>query len=212
MRSKHSMVSATATPSRAPVTEIYIGGAGDTRTRLVAAFAEARQRLLAHTPRDVHYFPHYAARRALHLASRHSEAGRAVVLTGHSWGCDTVLRVAAKLPRKAALIICADPVSKSRLNPPPRPRNAEHVIVLDARPSHPNRSDAVKNFGHLFGGTLQRTLADAHTRIVVNLNHFAFAEMMVLESDEGISALGLINRLNRNPAASSSLASPGRAG
>lgn len=208
-------MSATAIPNRAGVTEIYIGGAGDTRTRLVAAFAEARQRQLARTQGVAHYFPHYAPRRALGLARRRLDEGRPLVLVGHSWGCDTALRVLAKLPAKADLVICADPVSKSRLNPPPRPRNARQVLRIDARPLRPDRSDKVRALGHFFGGTLRHTLSGAHAHVMLDLNHFAFWQMMQAENEKGYSALDLINRVGQvspAPGASSSSAMPAPSG
>ena len=203
------MASATATPNSA-VTEIYIGGAGDTRTRLVASFAEMRAHKLAHTKREAHYFPHFASRRAEQLARRHAAAGRQVILIGHSWGGDTALRLARRLaPMRIPLLVCADPVPKSRLNPPPRPENADHVIFIDARPTHPNRSDNIKGFGQWVCGTLKQRLAGAHTSIVADLNHFSFSQMMVAPCDDGLSALDRINQLgalSRHSTATSSSA------
>ncbi|MAA80929.1 MULTISPECIES: alpha/beta fold hydrolase [unclassified Hyphomonas] len=209
------MASATATLNRRGTSEIYIGGAGDTRTRLVAAYAEARQRDFAHEAHhDAHYFPHYALRRILNLARQHADAGRTLILVGHSWGGDTALRVLKALqPRRVDLLVCVDPVPKSRLNPPPTPRNARRIIHVDARPSHPNRSDQVKEMGQWFGGTLRRRLSSADTRIVADLNHFAFAQMMLAPGEDGLSAAHHINELDspkRSRGASSNSASSGQ--
>ena len=206
------MAWATAIQSNA-VTEIYIGGAADTRTRLVAAFAEARAAKLVHSHREAHYFPHYAPRRARHLALRHIEAGRQVVLIGHSWGGDTALRVLKGVaPERIPLLVCVDPVPKSRLNPPPRPRNADHILFIDARPTRPNQSDKVKDFGQMFCGTLNKRLDCAHTSIIADLNHFAFSQMMVTPAEDGLSALDRINQVGqvsrRHQGASSSWAMP----
>jgi pimeloyl-ACP methyl ester carboxylesterase len=211
------MASATATPNRRGVCEIYIGGAGDTRTRLVAAYADARQRKFAHEAHhDAHYFPHYASRRTLHLARRYIESGRSLVLVGHSWGGDTALRVLRALrPHSVDLLVCVDPVPKSRLNPPPAPRNADRVIHVDANPRHPNRSDQVKEIGQWFGGTLHRRLSVADARIVADLNHFAFSQMMLTPGEDGASAADHIEQIGKPKkfrAASSNWAGSGPAG
>ena len=191
------MASATAILNRLGVTEIYIGGAGDTRTRLVATFAETRQRMFAHDAhRKAHYFPHYAPHRCLKCARQAVAAGRRLLIVGHSWGGDTALRVLRSLnPEFVDLLVCVDPVPKSRLNPPPTPRNARHIIHVDARPTRPNQSDSVKDLGQWIGGTLHRRLAIAHTQIVADLNHFAFAQMMASPDDNGLSAIDYINQL-----------------
>lgn len=211
------MASATATPNSAGVTEIYIGGAGDTRTRLVATYANMRRLRFAHDRhRDAHYFPHYASRRILHLARRSAESGHRLVIVGHSWGGDTALRVLKALrPQSVDLLVCVDPVPKSRLNPPPAPRNARRILHVDARPSRPNRSDRVKDLGQWFGGTLHRRLSSAHARIVADLNHFAFAQMMHAPGEDGLSAADHIDRVGRPiraRGASSSLPGSGPAG
>lgn len=204
------MASATAIPNKSGVTEIYIGGAGDTRTRLVATFAEARQRIFAHDAhRDAHYFPHYAPRRILRCARQAVSAEHQLVVIAHSWGGDTALRVLRSLrPASADLLICVDPVPKSRLNPPPTPRNATHIIHVDARPTRPNQSDKVKDFGVWIGGTLHQRLATAQTRIIADLNHFAFAQMMASPDMHGLSAIDHLNQIgghvSRPPNASSS--------
>ena len=137
------MASATAILNRLGVTEIYIGGAGDTRTRLVATFAETRQRMFAHDAhRKAHYFPHYAPRRCLKCARQAVAAGRRLLIVGHSWGGDTALRVLRSLnPEFVDLLVCVDPVPKSRLNPPPTPRNsqAHHPCRCAANPPKPVR-------------------------------------------------------------------------
>ncbi len=209
------MASATATPNRRGVTELYIGGAGDTRTRLVAAYADERRRKLAHQAHhDAHYFPHYASRRIQHIARRDAEIGRRLVLVGHSWGGDTALRVLkAMRPISVDLLVCIDPVPKSRLNPPPRPRNADMIIHVDARPSYPNRSDQVKGMGQWFGGTLHRRLSAAHALIVADSNHFAFSQMMFTSGEDGLSAANHIEQIGqpmRARGASSSSAGSGR--
>jgi len=206
------MASVTATPNKRGITELYIGGAGDTRTRLVAAYADERQRKFAHQAHhDAHYFPHYASRRIHHIARRDAEIGRKLVLIGHSWGGDTALRVLkAMRPISVDLLVCVDPVPKSRLNPPPMPRNADMIIHVDARPSYPNRSDQVKGMGQWFGGTLHRRLSAAHALIIADLNHFAFAKMMFAPGEDGLSAADHVERIGqptRPKAASSSSAS-----
>ena len=123
-------------------------------------------------------------------------AGRRLLIVVHSWGGDTALRVLRSLnPEFVDLLVCVDPVPKSRLNPPPTPRNARHIIHVDARPTRPNQSDSVKDLGQWIGGTLHRRLAIAHTQIVADLNHFAFAQMMASPDDNGLSAIDYINHL-----------------
>lgn len=208
MRLRHSTVLATAIPNRAPITEIYIGGAADTHTRLVAAFAEARQAAVS-SHRDVHYVPHFASRHAYRLASHSLDTGRDLILIGHSWGCDTALRLAARLSGRVTVLVCADPVSKSRLNRPARPENVDHVVYIDALPVRPNRSDHVKRVGQFIGGTLKRTLAKADSRIMAPVNHFAFADMLHARGPDGASGLDWIDhagQLNRTRASTTNLA------
>lgn len=205
------MVSAIATPNRQHVTEIYVGGAADTKTRLVATYAEERQRRFAQDAfRDARYFPHHAPRRILRLARQRADMGHLIVLTGHSWGGDTALRVLRALhPRPVDLLVCVDPVPKSRLNPPPAPRNAARIIHVDARPRLPNRSDRIKDMGQWVGGTLHRRLSGADLRIIADLNHFAFAQMMHMPGEDGVSAAYLIEQMGQvrpGPAAKTSLA------
>ena len=128
------------------------------------------------------------------------QSGHTLILVGHSCGCDTGLRVASKLSGKVDLLVCADPVSKSRLIPPPRPQNIVHLIVIDALPARRNRSDHIKRLGQVFGGTLRRRLAGAHTTIIASLNHAAFAKMLHTPSEQGPTALDFINQTGPPPA------------
>ena len=113
MRSKHSMASATAIPSRhSPdsrgVAEIYIGGAADGQSRIVASFAQARRRAImsSHERRDrtADWFAHYDTDAAAAHCQTALTTGRELVLIGHSWGSDAALRVTHQLNGPVALL------------------------------------------------------------------------------------------------------------
>ncbi len=188
MRSKRSTASAIAIPSRPPA-ELYIGGAGDESSRLVLAYAEARRRQVR-GKRDVHYLPHWKITAAQRLAMELAAEDRPLVLIGHSWGADTVVRAASALVAKAFLI-GADPVAKplTRLTArDDRPASAALVVHVDAAPSEYDRSDLVKAAGFLTGGGVPRAFHLADTRIDTALNHWNFRGMMEARGADGLSA------------------------
>lgn len=188
MPSKPSMASAIATPSRPPA-ELFIGGAGDESSRLVFSYAEARREKL-NGQRDVHYLPHWNVGGAKMRAREILEAGHPLVLIGHSWGADTVLRVASWLEADV-FIIGADPVAKpvTRLTARDgRPASAAQVLHVDADPPAYDRSDYVKAAGLLAGGGVPRAFKSADARIATTLNHWNFAGMMKTKGADGRTA------------------------
>ena len=188
MQSKHSTASATAIPSKRPA-EIYIGGAGDESSRLVLSYAEARREQLR-GKREVHYLPHWKITAAQTLAVKLAGDGHPLVLIGHSWGADTVLRAAGALTT-AAFLIGADPVSKpvTRFTARDgRPASAAVVLHVDAAPDAYDRSDYVKAAGYLTGGGVPRAFQTAETRIATALNHWNFRGMMQAAGSDGRTA------------------------
>ncbi len=188
MRSKRSMASAIAIPSKLPA-EIYIGGAGDESSRLVFSYAEAR-RDASRGKRQVHYLPHWKITAARQLVSELAGAGHPLALIGHSWGADTVLR-AAGASGAETFIIGADPVAKpvSRITARDgRPASAAVVLHVDAEPPAYDRSDYVKAAGYLTGGGVPRAFRHADTRIAAVLNHWNFRGMMQAKGGDGQSA------------------------
>ena len=178
MRSKHSMASAIATRNKLPA-EIYIGGAGDERSRLVLAYAEARRERMR-GKRDVHYFPHWQLTRTARLVGEITATGHPLALIGHSWGADSVL-LAARAAKADVFLIGADPVAKpvTRITArDSRPRRAVQVLHVDAVPTAYDRSDYVKAAGFLTGGCIPRAFRTADLRIVTALNHWNFRGMM----------------------------------
>lgn len=187
MRSKRSMASAIAIPSRPPA-ELYIGGAGDESSRLVLSYAEARRKQVGRA-RAVHYLPHWKITGAQRLAMELAAQGP-LALIGHSWGADTAVR-AAKAVAVQVFLIGADPVAKplTRLTArDDRPASAARVVHVDAAPSEYDRSDLVKAAGFIAGGGVPRAFQAADTRIDTALNHWNFRGMMQARGADGQSA------------------------
>jgi len=187
-RSKRFMASVIATPSKPPA-ELYFGGAGDENSRLVLSYAESRRQQMRGA-REVHYLPHWKITAAQRLAMELAAEGRPLALIGHSWGADTVLRVAGVLAAQAFLI-GADPVSKplTRLTArDDRPASAACVLHVDAAPPAYDRSDYVKAAGFLTGGGVPRAFRAADSRIDTVLNHWNFRGMMQARGQDGRSA------------------------
>lgn len=199
MQSKHSMASATAIPSRhSPdsrgVAEIYIGGAADGQSRIVASFAQARQRAImsSHERRDrtADWFAHYDIDAAAAHCQTALTTGRELALIGHSWGSDAALRVAHQLNGPVALLAGVDPVMRpgsafSRVSH--RPGNTVLVVHVDARPRRMDRSDLVKATGVMLGGGVAQAYRRADVTIRAELNHWAFADMMAAPGRDGVS-------------------------
>ena len=102
-------------PSSAPVPPTFvafIGGAGDSETRIVQDFRDAQTRALGSRASD--YFTHDERGRILSSIAA-QPAGTRIVLVGHSWGGDTAAQVAAALGAQGRLVdtlVTVDPVGR----------------------------------------------------------------------------------------------------
>ena len=164
MQSKPSMASGIVIPNRSEpsgrsVAEIYIGGAADGQSRIVASFVTARQRLLLEGGnrhgRTAAWFAHYDVDGAAAHCMAAMSRGDDIALVGHSWGSDAALRVAHQLNGTIGLLAGVDPVMRpgsvfSRASR--RPDNAALVVHVDASPRRLDRSDIVKATGVVLGG------------------------------------------------------------
>jgi hypothetical protein len=168
---------------------LFIGGAGDESSRLVFSYAEARREKLKGR-REVHYLPHWNVGGAKMRAQEILEAGHPLALVGHSWGADTVLRVASWV-KAEVFVIGADPVAKpvTRFTARDgRPDSAALVLHVDADPPAYDRSDLVKAAGFLTGGGVPRAFKAADAVIATTLNHWNFAGMMKAKGPDGRTA------------------------
>jgi hypothetical protein len=99
-------------PNKALV--VFIGGAMDEiyRPLLNGVFIPYRLKQADH--QDVCYATHASSKPVVALVKRWSDAGQKICLVGHSWGGNTVLRVAKKISPeiKVSLLITLDPVSR----------------------------------------------------------------------------------------------------
>lgn len=196
MRSKHFMASATAIPNRTGsqvrgVCEVYIGGAADGQSRIVASYVQARQRaILDRRDRSADWFAHYDT----DAAAAHCQAaltnGCDLILVGHSWGSDAALRIAHQVNGPVALLAGVDPVMRpasafSQIAI--RPGNAGLVVHVDAHPRRMDRSDLVKATGVILGGGVAQAYRRADVTIRAELNHWAFADMMAAPGRDGVS-------------------------
>jgi hypothetical protein len=185
--SKPSTVSATAIPNK-PLAELYIGGAGDEVSRIVLSYARARA---AGGGRTVGYFPHYAYAGARRAALDLAGAGHRLALIGHSWGADTVLRVAGALEGGTFWLVGADPVAKPVLPflaTPDGAGAARAILHITARAAAPDRSDFVRAAGYLTGGGVPRAFRQSGAQIRTRLNHWNFEGMMRAPGEDGRSA------------------------
>ena len=204
MRSKPSMASGIVIPNRPNprgqrssgrgVAEIYIGGAADGTSRIVASFVTARQRILFESSnrpsRTAAWFAHYDVDGATAHCMAALSRGDDIALVGHSWGSDAALRVAHQLNGTVGLLAGVDPVMRpgsifSRASR--RPDNAALVVHVDARPRHIDRSDIVKATGVVLGGGVANAYRSADVMIRTELNHWAFADMMTAPGLDGVS-------------------------
>ena len=204
MQSKHSMASATVIPNRTRpraraadgrgVADVYIGGAADGQSRLVANYVRERQRLLQARSLDhfrtASWFAHYDTDAVRAHCDAALARGEQIVLVGHSWGSDTALRAAHMLHGPIALLAGVDPVMRPGTlfsNVTHRPANAEMVVYVDARPKQMDHSDLVKATGVILGGGLAPAFRVADVTIPATLNHWAFSEMMATASPAGLT-------------------------
>ncbi|MFN7056606.1 MAG: hypothetical protein ACK4SV_13685 [Hyphomonas sp.] len=180
-------MSATAIRNK-PLAELYIGGAGDEVSRIVLSYARARA---AAGARPVEYFPHYAHAAARRTALDLAGAGHRLALIGHSWGADTVLRVAGELDGQAFWLVGADPVAKPAL---PflalggSQSAARGILHITARAEAPDRSDFVRAAGYVTGGGVPRAFRQAGAHIRTHFNHWNFEGMMRAPGEDGRSA------------------------
>ena len=206
MRSKPSMASGIVIPNRPQpsgpgVAEIYIGGAADGQSRIVASFVTARQRLMYESGnrhgRTAAWFAHYDVDGATAHCLAALSRGDDIALVGHSWGSDAALRVAHQLNGRIGLLAGVDPVMRpgsvfSRASR--RPTNAALVVHVDARPRRIDQSDIVKATGVVLGGGLADAYRSADVMIRTELNHWAFADMMAAPGLDGVSLNERIGR------------------
>ena len=199
MQSKPSMASGIVIPNRSEpsgrsVAEIYIGGAADGQSRIVASFVTARQRLLLESGnrhgRTAAWFAHYDVDGAAAHCMAAMSRGDDIALVGHSWGSDAALRVAHQLNGTIGLLAGVDPVMRpgsvfSRASR--RPDNAALVVHVDASPRRLDRSDIVKATGVVLGGGVADAYRSADVTIRTELNHWAFADMMAAPGLDGVS-------------------------
>ncbi|MFT5774638.1 MAG: pimeloyl-ACP methyl ester carboxylesterase [Hyphomonas sp.] len=199
MRSKPSMASGIVIPNRpepsgCSVAEIYIGGAADGQSRIVASFVKARQRLLLEGGnshgRTAAWFAHYDVDGATSHCMAALSRGDDIALVGHSWGSDAALRVAHQLNGTIGLLAGVDPVMRpgsvfSRASR--RPENAALIVHVDASPRQLDRSDIVKATGVVLGGGVAGAYRSADIMIRTDLNHWAFADMMAAPGLDGVS-------------------------
>ena len=193
------MASATVIPNRPEpsgrsVAEIYIGGAADGQSRIVASFVKARQRLLLDSGnrhgRTAAWFAHYDIDGTTAHCMAALSRGDDIALVGHSWGSDAALRVAHQLNGKIGLLAGVDPVMRpgsvfSRASR--RPDNAALLVHVDASPRQLDRSDIVKATGIVLGGGVADAYRSADVTIRTELNHWAFADMMAAPGLDGVS-------------------------
>lgn len=177
------------------VTEIHIGGAGDSWSRIVAHYVDVRRR----GGRAVRYFTQSEVRAAVRFAREEAENGRRLAVIAHSWGCDTALRLAWALDETVDLLVGVDPVSKpgarlGRLSQ--RPPNIETLLHVAVRPIWADRSDYVKALGKLVGPGIPRAFRDADARIALTASHADYFGMMRTADEDGRSVEDWIEGLN----------------
>lgn len=194
--SKRSTGLAIATPSELRLSEYWFGGAGDSVSRLVRTYAEARQRFIGSPAHRIRYFTQSEAMAARRMAQADAQAGARLIFAGHSWGADTALRTAGGLGAPIDLLIGADPVAKPGRVQRARPAGIARMIHIDALPERADHSDLIKTLGLSVGG-VPRVFVEAELQIRVRANHADFIAMMKAPDADGLSAFDHIREVRR---------------
>ena len=154
--------------------DIYIGGASDARTRIVARYADNQR--LANPGRDIRYYSwqrYQEVRRA--IAS--TPAGEPVNVIGHSLGGAAAIREADNASRQIDNLITIDPVDFPgfAINSDLSLENVGTWTNVTANPAERDFSDSVASFG----GKVDQSVTDqADGNIPSGANHGDFSRMM----------------------------------
>jgi pimeloyl-ACP methyl ester carboxylesterase len=176
------------------LSEFWFGGAGDSVSRLVSSFAEARHRFSSAPDHAIRYFTQSQTQAARRIAMADARAGARLIFAGHSWGADTALTTAAGIDAPIDLLIGADPVAKPGRVHRARPENVARAIHIDALPDTIDRSDLIKTLGLSLGG-VPRVFLEAEIQIRLRAHHADFIDMMRAPDSSGFSAFDYIRTL-----------------
>jgi len=169
--------------------DIFIGGAGDHKTRLVEHYQlEFKQQ---NKDRAVFYFRHTQFRKALSVVNA-LPADHQINLIGHSYGAATASAIARETDRVINILIGVDSVKKLFFCPDLRTQKSVHQIVHVTATGTENRiydGNFIAGVGRVFGGGIP---AIFKTGMTVQINapfaHYNFKALMNYENSQAMSA------------------------
>jgi len=177
-------------------TDIYIGGAADSRTKIVKSYAKGQEG----TPgRTVKYFTHKQVKEATAFANASLKNGEPLNIIGHSWGADAAVKVAAGVNGTVNTLVGVDPVGKPFGGAGERPANVTNVVTVDAQASSPDLSDCVEAAGVCIGGRPDAFTDSADTTISVDANHDEFEQQYTAQGAGGESAKDIVDKTYQRP-------------
>ena len=162
------------------ITDIFIGGCNDPRTRLVADYARAHAS--AHPERDTAYF-RQSQGRALKSYLRELPDHARINIVAHSWGVPTACRALSRVRRRVELLIGVDPVNRNPLGLLPEPaalpglRRLVHVEATGLA-RHWDDGNGIASIGRFWCGDRPAAFrADGLERIDAPYPHSFFAAL-----------------------------------
>jgi RHS repeat-associated protein len=154
--------------------DIYIGGGGDTVTKIVKSYAD--RQAAAHPNRDVRYFI-WSDTKGISKAINSTPSGAPLNVIGHSLGGAEAIRQADATNRTVDNLITVDPVDLpgSAVNPELTLDNVKVWANVTANPAVGNESDIVAAAG---GKVDSKVTSQAGISITSPQNHANFGAMM----------------------------------
>ena len=169
--------------------DVFIGGAGDFKTKLVKRYQEAFE--ARHKTRSVFYFEHTQFGQAQSTLDA-LPAGQDINLIGHSYGAAMAVRLAKNTDKIINTLIGVDPVNKLIVSKGPKVLKDVRRIVMVTATGTENRlydGNTIALVGRVFGGGVPKTFKhDTALQIHAPFAHYNFEALMEYKDPQGISA------------------------
>ena len=173
--------------------DVFIGGAGDFKTKLVKRYQEAFE--ARHKTRSVFYFEHTKFGQALSVLNT-LPAGQDINLIGHSYGAATAVRLAKNSDKTINTLIGVDPVNKLIVSKGPKVLKDVRRIVMVTATGTENRlydGNTIALVGRVFGGGVPTSFKhDIALQIHAPFAHYNFDALMEYKNPKGISAAHIL--------------------
>ncbi len=173
--------------------DVFIGGAGDRKTRLVERYQVGFKG--GHKDRSVFYFEHTQFGKALSVVNA-LPPGHQINLIGHSYGAATAVKIAKKTNRTIHAIIGVDPVNKLIfLRGQKMFENVRRVVTIKATGTENRLYDGnfIAQLGRVFGGGVPAIFeSPAALEIEAPFAHYNFEALMHHRGQNGLSASSIL--------------------